>query len=225
MKWLILTVVFIAGSLFLAVKHRLVSKKSLPPAVASVIDTATAATDAIKQEVLPERDPNRATNLTVSAEARQRLYRLVDDPSDKVRWSSVELLYRIGDTNIEPVVKHRLSKETEVWVKRNIVAMLATNKDRENMRLLAVALSDYEDDVRLEAVNSLASYNCMEVVPALEKAIGDTNNDVKLRAIEAIRDINARLEQHKRALEEEMAAKAAAAAASKAAAATRPPAP
>jgi len=145
----------------------------------------------------------------MSPETRKMLYVLADDVSDKVRWTAVELIYLSGDPNASAVIKTRLSRENETWVKVNIAHLLGQHKDKENLRLLALALDDIDGEVRLAAVDSLSAYDNDEAVPLLTKALKDSETEVKLKAIEAIKNINSILSQRKKSIDARLAQKAA----------------
>jgi len=209
MKWILLVLIF-AGGLFFIFKQKKAAARLPPP--------PSAASLPAPNESLPERDPGRSSNLDMGKEARKRLYTLAGDPNDKVRWSALELLYRTGDPNASSIIKDRLAHESENWIKRSIIQMLAQNKDKENLELLAPTVSDVDGDIRLAGVVALSGFDSAEVVPYLSKALEDSDAEVKLKAMEGLKNINTVLDQRRRDYERALAEKAAAEAAARQAA-------
>jgi hypothetical protein len=198
MKWFLLVLIFIACALYLIKQKR--ASIDLP---AQIQAAAAQAKPALPAE-LQERDPAKTGSMAMSQETRKTLYDLAGDSSpENVRWAAIELLYRTGDASISAILKDRLEHETETSIKLNIInKLLAQNKDRENLRLLALAQNDMEPQVRLAALVVLASYDREEVMPYMNRALKDDDNDVKLKAIESIKNLQASLAQQKKDAEQ-----------------------
>ena len=196
MKWLLIFLVFVAGVLYL-LKQKKSSMDSPIPSPATAAEQAKTA--AAQADILPERDPAKGSNMTMSQDTKTTLYELADDSAEKVRWAAIELLYRTGDPKTPVIIKNRLEHETENGVKLDIINRLLTqHKDKENLRLLAIAQNDLEAEVRLAALNAMAAYNRPEVLPYLNRALKDDDTDVKLKAMNALKTVQVAVEQQKR---------------------------
>ena len=75
--------------------------------------------------------------------------------------------------------------------------MLAKDKSKLSLALLAEALKDYDRETRLKAVEAIGTFSNKEALPALNLAMQDYDEEVRLKALESVNRIRQDVEAHK----------------------------
>ncbi len=188
MKWIFLTLIFLAGIYFIIHRKNVEQKEQ-------EMQTAMVQED-LQYKQLPEKVTERYV-LRLSPATRKILFEMTGDSEPKIRWAAVELLYRIEDPQATQMVKERLSQEPEAWIRKSILRMLGDRRDMQSLQLLGVGLKDYDKEVRLVAVETIGNFTNAEALPVLNKAMEDYDPEVKLKAIEALDRIQETLRAQK----------------------------
>lgn len=200
MKWLVIFAFLLGGTLLYKLQ-----KTITPPEAAQAAKVqqkplevyASKAEENILTTSLPDKVAH-GSQMGLTRETLHTLYELTNDPSDKVRWTAVELLYRTDDPNITKILTSVMGRDPEPWVKAKIIEMVAADKDKQSLRIIAVGIKDIDKDVRLAALRSLRSFNYPEAIPIISRALNDEDQDVKLMAMETLKVVNSALDQRKR---------------------------
>ena len=185
MKWFLMFLVFVGGIYYLLTQNRHVEVKKTQGTVMSEPEPA-----------LPVK-PEKAYLIKFSIQTLKTLRGLTQDPDDKVRFAAIELLWQLQDESAPGVIKHMLENETEVVVKKRLIDMLARDKSKLSLALLAEALKDYDKETRLYAVTAIGIFSSKEAIPALSRALEDYDEEVRLKALEAVNRIRKDIEAHK----------------------------
>jgi len=226
MKWIVI-LAFILGGFMLVKLQKVVN----PPEQAPVQKVqpkplenyATRAEENILTTSLPDK-VSHGSQMGLTRETLHTLYELTYDPSEKVRWTAVELLYRTDDPNITKILLTVIGRDPDPGVKVRILDMVSADKDKQSLKIIAAAVKDFNKEVRLAALRNLKKFNYPEAIPVISRALNDEEQDVKLAAMDTLKTVNASLEQRKKDEQSKLAkqdaerleAEAAAAAAAKA---------
>ncbi|MFA6583718.1 MAG: HEAT repeat domain-containing protein [Elusimicrobiaceae bacterium] len=198
MKWFILFIIFVFG-LFMMFKQLV--KNTHKEKVQTRSITEQEAQNMVEQEVLPEKVSERMQNSFITPETKAMLEEMSANPLSKLRWSSVEMLYRTGAPNAAGLIKKVLASELNSEMKKNTVAMLNEYKDAESLSLLNTAAHDWDKDVRKEAVRAMAGFANVATIPLLTGIIkADNSQEVKTEAMSALQTVTSALEGKKRFL-------------------------
>ncbi|MBI4655230.1 MAG: HEAT repeat domain-containing protein [Elusimicrobia bacterium] len=188
-RWIILTVIFAGGSYYL-----FIYKKSQAPA------DQTQSSAKPKPEQVDEVLPPMITKpylLKFSKDTLKILRSLTQDANEKVRFASAELLWQMQDEQIPEIIASMLREETEPAVKKSLIDLLAKEKSRLSMSLLAIATQDYDRDVRIKAIETIGNFSNKEAIPILNKSLNDYDEEVRLKAVEAINKVRKDVEEHR----------------------------
>jgi HEAT repeat protein len=191
MKWFLMFLIFLAGIYYLVNQNKTEAKKQEMMQLAKK-DNITALPD----PVLPVK-PEKTYLIKFSMETLKTLRGLTQDSNEKVRFAAVELLWQLQDESAPGVLKNMFENETEPFVKKNIIVMLAKDKTKLSLALLSEALKDYDKETRLAAVNAIGTFSNKEALPALARAMQDYDEEVRLKALEAANRIRLDIEAHK----------------------------
>lgn len=200
MKWIVILAFLIGG--FTLVK---LQKVINPPEQAPVQKVqqkplenyATRAEENVLTTSLPDKVAH-GSQMGLTRETLHTLYELTSDPSEKVRWTAVELLYRTDDPNITKILMTVMSRDPDPGVKTRIIDMVSADKDKQSLKIIAVAIKDFNKEVRLAALRNLKKFNYPEAIPIISRALNDEEQDVKLAAMDTLKTVNASLEQRKK---------------------------
>ena len=191
MKWFLMLLIFLAGVFFLVNQNKTEVKKKEMIKLAKK-DEITSLPD----PVLPVK-PEKIYLIKFSMETLKTLRGLTQDSNEKVRFAAAELLWQLQDESAPGVIKGMLETETEAFVKKSIITMLAKDKSKLSLALLTEALKDYDKETRLNAVIAIGTFSNKEAIPALSRALQDYDEEVRLKALEAVNRIRLDIEAHK----------------------------
>lgn len=187
MKWILLLLIFIGGIYYLVQQDK--QEKVLAQQAEQLKKDQSSETLPIKTE--------KQVTLRFSADTVQTLRGLTQDANEKVRFAAAELLWQLQDEQAPSVIKKMLQEETDPAVRQALIALLSAEKTKISLALLAEALSDYDKETRLKAVDAISGFTSKETLPVLGKALKDYDEDVKLKALEAINKVRKDLETQK----------------------------
>lgn len=159
--------------------------------------------DRIKQEEVKKIDPLLPESLrseymlTFSRETISTLKMLTNDTNENVRFSAIELLWQLKDKDISKIIKNSFETETEPSMKIKILNMLAKEKSKLSLHLIAYALKNYDKDTRLRACEILGDFIDKETIDVLTPSLKDYDEDVRLKALDSINKIKNSIEQHR----------------------------
>ena len=148
------------------------------------------------EESLPLK-PEKTQLIQFSMQTLKTLRMLAGDSNEKVRIASVELLWQLQDEMAPAYIKRMLQEETDTEVKRTLIAMVAKDKSRLTLALLAEAMNDYDKDTRLAAVEAISGFSNKEAIVVLNKGMEDYDEEVRLKAVGAVNNIRRAIEAHK----------------------------
>jgi len=191
MKWFLLMLIFIAGIYYLVNQHKTEVKQKEVAQLAKK-DQIIALPD----PSLPVR-PEKTYVIKFSMATLKTLRALTEDSDAKVRFASAELLWQLQDETAPSIIKNMFENETEIQVKRQLIEMLAKDKSKLSLALLAEALKDYDRETRLKAVEAIGTFSNKEALPALNLAMQDYDEEVRLKALESVNRIRQDVEAHK----------------------------
>lgn len=200
MKWVVIFVFLLGGTLLYKLQKTITPPETAPAAKVQQKPLEIYASKA-EENILTTSLPDKVAHgsqMGLTRETLHTLYELTSDPSDKVRWTAVELLYRTDDPNITKILASVMGRDPEPLVKTKIIEMVSADKDKQSLRIIAVAIKDIDKDVRLAALRNLRSFNYPEAIPIISRALNDEDQDVKLMAMETLKVVNSSLDQRKR---------------------------
>jgi len=196
MKWFIMLLVFIGGVYYLVNKRGEEMRQEL-------LQKSIAAEEAQRQRIKTPSEPElplkteKTYVLRFSMQTLKTLRSLTSDPNDKVRFASVELLWQLQDEQAPALIKRLFQQETEPEVKRMLIEMLAKDKSRVSLALLAEALNDYDKDTRMRALDAIGTFSTKDAISVMTKAMKDYDEEVRLKAIQAINRVRQDIESDK----------------------------
>ena len=185
MKWIIMFLIFVGGIYYLVNRHKAEIRQ---PGLSEQIKKDKAA--AVEEQVLPQT-PEKIYVIKFSLSTLQTLRALTQDPNEKVRFAAAELLWQLRDEQIPGIIKRIFADETEPTVKKNIIDILAKDKSKLSLALIAIALNDYDKETRIKAVEAIGTFSNKEAIIVLNPAMQDYDEEVRLKAIEAVNRIRA----------------------------------
>ncbi len=191
MKWFLMLLIFVAGIYYLISQSKEEARKQELLQQAKK-DQITA----LPEPALPVK-PEKTYLIKFSMATLKTLRTLTEDPNEKVRFASAELLWQLQDETAPGVIKNMLENETEASVKQQLIDMLAKDKSKLSLALLSEALKDYDRETRLHAVKAIGTFSNKEAIPALDRALQDYDEEVRLKALEAVNSIRKDIEAHK----------------------------
>ncbi len=191
MKWLLLLMIFIAGIYYLVNQHKTEVKQKEMAQLAKKDEIVS-----LPDPGLPVK-PEKTYIIKFSMATLKTLRSLTEDSDSKVRFASAELLWQLQDESAPAVIKNMFSNETEITVKRQLIEMLAKDKSKLSLALLAEALKDYDSETRLKAVEAIGTFQNKEALPPLNLAMQDYDETVRLKALESVNRIRQDIEAHK----------------------------
>ena len=163
----------------------------------------------IKKDVIKRRRPRRP-----AAEAGKPSHTIFLQTKTQGCWPAIPTKSalrgrgtagQLQDDMAPSYIKRMFQEETEVSVKKLLIAMVGKDKSKLSLALLAEAMNDYDNTVRLLAVETIGEFSNKEAILVLNKGMEDYDEDVRLKAVEAVnrirRDIEAHKEQQLRDLE------------------------
>lgn len=193
MKWIVMLLIFVGGIYYLVNRHKAELRRQ---EMAEQIKKDQIKTE--KEQALPQT-PERIYTIKFSLDTLKTLRTLTQDPNEKVRFAAAEILWQLQDEQIPGIIKRMFADETEPMVKKNIIDMLAKDKSKLSLALIAITLNDYDKETRLKAVEALGTFSNKEAITSLNPAMHDYDEEIRLKAIEAVnrirRDIQTNKEQ------------------------------
>jgi HEAT repeat protein len=75
--------------------------------------------------------------------------------------------------------------------------MLAKDKSKLSLALLAEALNDYDKNTRLLAVQAAGTFSSKEALIVLTKGMQDYDDDVRLKSVQAVNQLRRDIELNK----------------------------
>jgi len=193
MKNIILLIIFIVG-VYLLIHQR---KKA---------SVDVQKIEEIKKQELKDYTPSLPLEiksefmLTFSKKTVETLKALTLDSDENVRFTAVELLWKLKDKDIDKIIKRSFETETETEIKIKMIDMLSQEKSRLSLKLISYAINNYDDKVRKRACEVLGDFVDKETIEVLTPALKDYNEEVKLAALKSIDKV-------KKAIEDERAKK------------------
>ena len=185
MKWFLLILIFAAGV------YHLVSKNEKKE------QEQTHKAEQLKQEkVLPVK-PERIYVMRFSKETLAIMRNLTIDINPDVRFAATELLWQMQDEKSPQIIKTMFEMEIETGVKQNLIRMLAKDKTRISLFLLAEALNNYDKETKISAIKAIGSFANKEAIPLLNTVLNDYDETVKIEALKAINSIRKDVEADK----------------------------
>lgn len=191
MKWILMVLIFVAGIFYLVNQNKNEAKKQEMLQLAKKDDISS-----LPDPALPVK-PEKTYLIKFSMETLKTLRGLTQDSNEKVRFAAAELLWQLQDESAPGVLKTMFENETEQFVKKSIIAMLAKDKTKLSLALLSEALKDYDKETRLAAVAAIGTFSNKEALPPLARAMQDYDEEVRLKALEAANRIRLDIEAHK----------------------------
>ncbi len=199
MKWLMLLLIFIGGIYFL-VNKRDQDRRQKEAVIAEEQKKAAV------EPGLPQMT-ERAHTMKFSLQTIKTLRSLTSDANENVRFASVELLWQLQDEQAPSLIKRMFQEETEPEVKKMLINMLANDKSKLSLALLAEALKDYDKVTRLKAVEAISTFSAAEAIAALTQSMQDYDEDIRLKSLQAINKIRQDIEINKQQAVQEVAKK------------------
>jgi len=170
----LLVVMLISGGIYLFRAHRPPPKVVLPP----------------KPPILEEEHPIPAPVLGPAEIKKVHDTAMDTDPS--VRWAAIELMYRIHDPEVIPILQKTLSMDTEPGMRKKALTLLQKAAEKETgkkaaaVKDLLVALNDTEKDIRMMALLGLGEAGDIRVIPRITEVLNDTDPQVRLQALHTL---------------------------------------
>lgn len=191
MKWLLMLLIFISGIYYLVNQHKreVAHKQMVEMAKKDQIKT-------LEEPALPAKS-ERVYMMKFSLQTIKTLRSLTQDPNEKVRFASAELLWQLQDESAPAVIRNMFENETEPEVKKSLIDMLAKDKSKLSLALLGEALKDYDRETRLRAVEAIGNFSSKEAILALNRSLEDYDEEVRLKSLEAVNRIRRDIEAHK----------------------------
>lgn len=185
MKWVLLILIFAAGIYYLNTQKEKKAQVEIKKA------------EQMKQEqVLPVK-PERVYVMRFSRETLLIMRRLTQDSNPEVRFAATELLWQMQDEQSPAIIKNMFEMEINSQVKRNLIRMLAREKTRISLHLLAEALNNYDKETKIAAIKAIGSFANKEALPILNIALNDWDETVKIEALKAINSIRKDVEANR----------------------------
>ncbi len=185
MKWFLMILVFIAGIYYLVTTKEKKEQVEIQKA------------EQLKVEATLPVKPERVYVMRFSRETLLIMRRLTQDANPDVRYAATELLWQMQDEQSPAIIKHMFEMETETNVKKSLIRMLAKEKTRISLHLLAEALNNYDKDTKIAAIRAIGSFANKEALPILNIALNDYDEVVKIEALKAINSIRKDVEANK----------------------------
>ncbi len=185
MKWILLALIFISGIYYLiSDKKRAELEESQHVAILQ------------KEDILPVKT-EKVYIMKFSRRTLETMRNLTNDVNPEVRFAAAEILWQIQDEQVIAIIKRMLEMETEKSVRIKIIDMLAKDKTKISLALLAEALKSYDKTTRIRAVEALGKFANREAIPVLNIALNDYDEEVRVKALKAINNIRKDIETHK----------------------------
>ena len=192
MKWFLMLLIFIAGVYYLVNQRKEEMRQKV---VAEQIKKDIIKTSS-SEAPLPLK-PEKTYLIQFSMQTLKTLRMLASDSNEKVRFAAVELLWQLQDDMAPSYIKRMFQEETDAGVKKMLIAMVARDKSKLSLALLAEAINDYDKDTRLAAVEAIGEFSSKEAILVLNKGMEDYDEEVRLKAVESVNRIRKDIEAHK----------------------------
>jgi len=167
--------------------HMIIARKgeNCELTLAAKIRTEEQQAQQVQQERRVAQSTARTSTLRCSYSSIRVLRELTQDTDEQTRLAALELLWRMQDVQSPLAIRKMLESETNISVKTSMIDILAKDKSRLSLSLIALALKDYDTNVRLKAVSAISSFICNEAIEALAPAARDEEAGVRRNAEEA----------------------------------------
>ena len=192
MKWFLMMLIFIAGVYYLVNQHKVELRQKV---IAEQIKQDTIK-GAGESDDLPLK-PDKTYVIRFSLDTLKTLRMLTYDTNEKVRAASVELLWQLQDDQAPAIIKHMFQEETEESVKKSLINILAKDKSKLSLVLLAEAMKSYDKETRLRAVDAIGTFSNKDAILVLNQGLEDYDEDIRLKSLEAVNHIRKDIEAHK----------------------------
>lgn len=190
MKAILMILIFV-GALYLYINQKRSEKieqqKLMEIKKSKVEEIDPILPDVVKEEYM----------LNFSKQTIETLKSLTLDTNENVRFSAIELLWQLKDKEIPKIIKKALDTESESTVKIKIVEMLAKEKSKLSLNLIAYALNNYDTQTRIKACEVLGDFIDKETITVLTPALKDYDENVKIKALDSINKIKRLIEEHR----------------------------
>lgn len=169
-----LVILLIIGGIYLYRTHRPVPKAALPP----------------KPPILEETHPVPAPIL--GPDEIRRVHDAALDTDSNVRWAAIELMYRVHDPQVIPILQNTLKMDTDSTMRRKALNLIQQAAEKETGKKsaaekdLLVALDDSEKEIRMMALMGLGATGDIRVIPKVTEALNDTDPQVRLQALHTL---------------------------------------
>jgi len=125
--------------------------------------------------------------ISLSDADMERIFEATKDPSPRVKWAAIELLYRRGDPNADKLIKESLALETDPRVRLGTIEVLWRLRHPEARKMLQQALSlETDPEVRRRALELLKADPSKEGTSQMLPALRDPDAGMRSAALSAI---------------------------------------
>lgn len=191
MKWFLMLLIFVSGIYYMVSQHKQEARKKEMIELAKKDQLKT-----LEEPPLPART-EKVYLMKFSLQTIKTLRGLTQDANEKVRFAAAELLWQLQDESAPAVIRAMFENETEQVVKKQLIDMLAKDKNKLSLALLSEALKDYDRETRLQAIEAIGNFCSKEAIVALNKSLEDYDEEVRLKSLEAVNRIRRDIEAHK----------------------------
>lgn len=115
-----------------------------------------------------------------------RLSECLDHPDPAVRIATTETLRRSGREEVMEMFARRIREEKSPQVRASMIALLGEREARDFLPLIRQHITDPDDRVRANAVDSIQRLGSEEDIPRLLELQDDTSNRVQANVITAV---------------------------------------
>ena len=122
----------------------------------------------------------------------RRVHDAAMDTDSNVRWAAIELMYRVHDPEVIPILEKTLAMDTDVSMRKRALNLIQQAAEKQTGRKsaavkdLLVALNDTEKDVRIMALLALGQTGDIRVIPRVTELLNDTDPQVRLQALHTL---------------------------------------
>lgn len=122
----------------------------------------------------------------------QKIRDAARDVDPNVRWAAIELMYRMRDPQVIPILENTLSLDTEPAMRKKALTLLREAAEKQSgakpevVKDLIAALKDTDRDIRITALLALSETGDARVVGQIAGMLDDSEAEVRLQALHTL---------------------------------------
>jgi HEAT repeat protein len=128
----------------------------------------------------------------ITPEEEAKIIKATRDLDPDVRWEAVQLLNNLKSPSANAVLFERLHKDDSVDMRLKVCSLLNTKTGADVAEQLALVLRDNASppELRISALQSLASVGEMSFIPQITECLKDPNELVRKEALKTVNSLN-----------------------------------